>query len=60
MTEKRRKPTPWWTQRPSGETENSIPHRDLSRDPTALAEAEASWKRHFERTTTRKRKGSSR
>ena len=50
MPEKSRKPSPWWTKRPTGEPESSIPHRDLSQDPTARAEAETSWKQHYERT----------
>ena len=54
MAEQRRKPSPWWTQRPNGEPENSIPHRNLSLDPIALADAEASWKRHRERMMSSK------
>ena len=54
MTEKRAKPLPFWAQRPAGEPESTIPHRDLSQDLTARAEAEASWKRHHERTMASK------
>jgi hypothetical protein len=54
MTEKRAKPLPFWAQRPAGEPESTIPHRDLSQDLTARAEAEASWKRHYERTMASK------